>query len=439
MAEERKIDLSNWTDTEIHEERDAVFGHMKDLQKRADERESDQKGVFTGDEEARWEALNTRYDDLGSELSKRDEVRAAQVQAEVRRQQLEELDERRGESRGRRADPDPVAGFEDQDRRSADIQDRVIRRWLESRGNGINLSPSEKRAMQADQDNIGGTLVASTQFVNRLVKFTDDLVFMRGLATILPLTNADSIEVPSWDTDPDDADNTSETGTGSEDSAARTGRRLLTPRPMGKRIKVSRKLSRISATPIVDFIAQRLAYKFSITEEKDYLTGSGAGESLGVFTASNNGISTSRDVSTGNTTTSIKADGLIEAKFSLKAQYMNSTSLRWIFHRDAVKQIRKLKDGNGDYLWTRGLAGTPDTILEVPYVMSEYAPSTFTTGLYVGILGDFSHYWIAEALGLEIQRLDELYAETNEIGLIGRKEVDAMPVLEEAFARVTLA
>jgi predicted phage gp36 major capsid-like protein len=151
------------------------------------------------------------------------------------------------------------------------------------------------------------------------------------------------------------------------------------------------------------------------------------------------GISTGRDVSTDNTTTNLTGDGLINAKFSLKAPYMASPSLRWIFHRLVVRNIRKLKDGNGQYLWAAGLTGKPDTILEVPYVMSEYAPSTFTTGLYVGIIGDFSFYWIADSLNLQIQRLDELYAETNQVGFIGRSETDGMPVLEEAFARVKLA
>ena len=40
---------------------------------------------------------------------------------------------------------------------------------------------------------------------------------------------------------------------------------------------------------------------------------------------------------------------------------------------------------------------------------------------------------------MELQRLAELYAETNQIGFIGRQEVDGMPVLEEAFARLKTA
>jgi HK97 family phage major capsid protein len=57
----------------------------------------------------------------------------------------------------------------------------------------------------------------------------------------------------------------------------------------------------------------------------------------------------------------------------------------------------------------------------------------------VGVLGDFSFYWIADAMTMEMQRLVELYATTNQIGLIGRLESDGMPVLGEAFVRVKLA
>ena len=42
------------------------------------------------------------------------------------------------------------------------------------------------------------------------------------------------------------------------------------------------------------------------------------------------------------------------------------------------------------------------------------------TGLYVGMIGDFSQYWIADALSFSVQRLVELYAATNQTGFIGR-------------------
>jgi HK97 family phage major capsid protein len=83
--------------------------------------------------------------------------------------------------------------------------------------------------------------------------------------------------------------------------------------------------------------------------------------------------------------------------------------------------------------------GEPDTLLGLPTSMSQYAPNTMTTGQYVGILGDFSFYWIADALNMEMQRLVELYSQTRQIGLHAWLETDGMPVLEEAFVRVKLA
>jgi len=190
--------------------------------------------------------------------------------------------------------------------------------------------------------------------------------------------------------------------------------------------------------PTETIVRDRLAYKFGVTEEKSFLLGTGASQPLGIFTASANGIPTTRDVSSGNTTTSIGFDGLISAKFSLKSQYL--AKARWLFHRDAVAQISKLKDTANQYLWQPSQKeGTPDMIHGVPVFMSEYVPNTFTTALYVGMITDFSNYWIADAIDMQVQRLLELYAETNQVGFIGRKETDGMPVLGEAFARVKLA
>ena len=55
------------------------------------------------------------------------------------------------------------------------------------------------------------------------------------------------------------------------------------------------------------------------------------------------------------------------------------------------------------------------------------------------MLGDFSNYWIVDGMEMEMSVLTELYALSNQIGYISRLSTDGMPVLEEAFARVTLA
>ncbi len=199
---------------------------------------------------------------------------------------------------------------------------------------------------------------------------------------------------------------------------------------------MSRTLLR-KAPQVEQLVRERLAYRFGIVMENAYLNGDGAGKPLGVFTASAQGIPTSRDVATGNEATTMKFAGLIAAKFALKTGYW--ARARWLFHRDGVKQLVSLVDGEGQFLWRESVrAGEPDTLLGLPVFMSEYAPNTFTTGKYVGIVGDWSNYWIADALDMDLQRLDELYSESNQVGFIGRMESDGMPVLGEAFVRVKL-
>ncbi len=299
-----------------------------------------------------------------------------------------------------------------------------------------SLTGEELRALQVDSPTAGGYLVAPQEFTAELIKAIDDQTFIRSLATVLPVTAAESLGAASLDADPADATWTSELGTGSEDSTMAFGKRELKPYPLGKRIKVSRRLLRL-ASAAEGIVRDRMAYKFGITLEKAAMTGSGAGQPLGVFTASNDGIPTSRDVATGNAATYPTLDGLIEAKYALKGGYWQRAA--WIFHRDIVKLIAKLKDGEGrPALELASTPGMPDRLLGLPLYVSEYAPNTATSALYVGIVGDFSYYWLAEALQFELQRLDELYAETNQVGFIGRLEADGMPVLAEAFARVKL-
>lgn len=304
-------------------------------------------------------------------------------------------------------------------------------------GDFRHLGGEELRALQMDLDTSGGYLRPPQQMVGEILKAVDDTTFIRSWARVFSgIPAGASLGVPTLDADPADSDWTSELATGSEDSTMAFGKRELKPYPLAKRIKVSKTLIRGVPT-IENYVRQRLTYKTGITIEKAALTGSGAGQMLGVFTASSNGISTGRDVSTGNTDSAMTPDGLKNAKYNQKQQYW--PRLRWLFHRDGQKMISKFKDNEGRYMWQESIrVGEPDTLLGFPAFMSEYAPNTFTTGLYVGILGDFSNYWIAESLALEFQVLLELYAETNQVGIILRTELDGQPVLEEAFTRVKL-
>lgn len=405
-----------------------------------------EKREFTTEEQGNWDAMMNEADKLRATFEREERMMAAEadmgdpVTASTRPATNERGQETRIEFRSRSMrgtnETDPSWRENPEWRRIMRTADPAYATAFRNFLRGQQAS-AELRALQADLDTQGGYLMTPIQLVDRIIQAVDDAVYMRQWATVFAVPNADSLGVPTLENDPADADWTTELATGDLDSSMSFGRRDLKPHPLAKRLKISRKLL-MKVPNIETFTIGRMAFKFAVPQEKAFLTGTGAGQPLGIFTASTDGIPTSRDVSDGNTTTAVTFDGLINAKYGLKSQYWPRA--RWMAHRDFYKGVAKLKDGDGQYLWRESVrAGEPDRLLGLPAAMSEYAPSTFTTGQYVAAVGDFSTYWIADSMALEVQRLVELYAESNQVGFIGRLDSDGQPTLGEAFSRVKLA
>jgi HK97 family phage major capsid protein len=412
---------------ELFEKRNKIVAEQRQLNDKAAAEGRD----FTAEEQVSWDVMESDFAKIDAQIN---EERSKAEKAEQRAKAVEKNAKRANESyfKPMLVDPENVAVKEE----VRNDQTEMFRRYLLHGRNGFGLE--EQRALQADKDTAGGFLVAPEQFTNQLIQKLDNMVFVRQYATKIMVERAASLGAAALDNDPGDPTWTSELGTGALDSTMDFDKRSLTPHPLARRIKVSNRLLRVATMDVEALVRDRLAYKFGVVEENAFLNGTGTNQPLGVFTASAQGINTDRDVSDGNTITAIKADNLINVKYALKAQYRKGC--RWIFHRDALKMIRKLKDGEGNYLWRPGISsGAPDTILDLPYDESEYCPSTFTTGLYVGALCDWTYYWVVDSMDFSIQVVSELYSETNQTGYIGRKETDGMPTVSEAFVRVKLA
>ena len=296
----------------------------------------------------------------------------------------------------------------------------------------------QKAALQSNDSEQAGYLLASEQFTAGILKEVDDICFIRQYAKIHTVPEAGTLGIRRRAARMNTFGWSTELTVSTADSALKYGKKVLNPSHLTGQILLSRDLVRRGGALVASEVSYEMARNSSEKMEDGYLTGNGAEQPLGVFTASTDGISTGRDVVTGSTT-AILADGLIDAKYALKAQYRNNAmgACRWLFHRDAVKMISKLKDNQNQYLWLQSLReGEPDRLLNIPIDESERVPNTFTTGLYVGLLANWNYYEIADALDMELQVLYELYAQSNQIAYIGRIKTDGMPTLEEAFVRV---
>jgi HK97 family phage major capsid protein len=295
-----------------------------------------------------------------------------------------------------------------------------------------------RNALDLGTDATAGYLTAPVEFVQKLIKGLDNFLFMRQLSNVVgPIGAAQSLGFPYRNTEAADATWVAEVTTAPEETTLDFGRREFKPNKMAKLIKVSRTL--MQHAPMAEgVILDEIKHRIGAGAENAYMNGNGTAQPLGIFTASNSGIPTTRDIATDNTDTAVTFDGLLNAKFNIKQQYHANAA--WVMHRDLVKMLAKIKDGEGQYIWQGSLVnGQPDRLLGHPVYMSEYAPNTYATGLYVAVFGDFKQgYMICDANGLNVQVLKELYAPTNQIGYLVDYFGDGAPVLAEAFSRVKL-
>lgn len=295
-------------------------------------------------------------------------------------------------------------------------------------------------ALQVDSDTGGGMIVASERLISGILMAVDDACPIRQYATVYPCSYEETLGAPSLDGDVSEFAFAGENTDAAEDDGLGFGKRELKPKALQRKIiPVSRRLLESPRLNTEQIVIDRVSVALGYTQERAYMNGNGANAPLGMFVASEDGISVSRDVISGHNT-DYTGDGLINAQGALKAPYQNNA--RFLLHRDSITHIRKLKDGNGVYIWQPGLQqNVPNLILGKPYVTSEFAPNTFTQNSYIAIYGDFRYYWIADAISMVIQRLvEQPYAGKGQVGLMFDKmAVDGMPVMGEAFVRIKLS
>jgi HK97 family phage major capsid protein len=146
-----------------------------------------------------------------------------------------------------------------------------------------------------------------------------------------------------------------------------------------------------------------------ITNTK-YTTGSGASTPRGIVTAASSGV-------TAASGTQIAADELIGLVHSIDPAYRNGAG--FMMHDNIVLHLRKLKDGNGEYMWQSGLRdGAPDRLLGYGITINQDMQSSVATGTKTVLFGQLSKYKIRRVNGMRLYRLQERYRDTDQDGFI---------------------
>ena len=278
-------------------------------------------------------------------------------------------------------------------------------------------------ALQIGTDSEGGYLIPD-EFERNLLSGLEENNIFRTLANIIQTTSGDR-KIPivashgsaAW---------VDEEGAYSESDDA-FAQITLGAYKLGTMMKVSDELLNDSVLDLENDLSGEFARRIGNAEEDAFINGDGVGKPTGIL-AAKGGADIGVTTSSG---TAFTADDLINLYHSLLTPYRKKAV--WLMNDSTVQFIRKLKDSNGQYLWQPSLvAGTPNTILGCPVMVSRYMPE-IGAGNKAVAFGDFSYFWIADRQGRSFMRLNELFAAHGQVGFRGSQRVDGKLILPEAI------
>jgi HK97 family phage major capsid protein len=300
------------------------------------------------------------------------------------------------------------------------------------RGERISRDIAVKATLNETTAAEGGYLVP-TGYSNDLVKsINQGSVLRQAGARVLSVAGTNSFKVPTLTHSGAAAVKAEEAAF--DEAAPALGEVTFTPWKYTRLSKVSDELLADSRLDVFgQVLSPDAAYAFVQAENTIFATGNGSATAQGVTVGASVGV-------TAAATNAITADEVIDLYHSLAPQYRNNAA--WIMSDAVLKVIRKFRESGsttGAYLWQPSIqAGEPSLLLGRPVYTLSTMPAA-TTGLKPIVFGDMSFYTIADFGGLEMKRLDELYAASGQVGFRWFKRVDGNVMLSAAIKSLIMA
>ena len=187
----------------------------------------------------------------------------------------------------------------------------------------------------------------------------------------------------------------------------------------GSLVKVSKSLLNNSDFNLTQYVIDRMAEKFAAFIEKEGINGT-SNKISGIVGSYDD---TNMKVTLANKS-SVTSDELIDIQEKVPDVYQANAC--WIMNRNTRKAIRKLKDGQNNYLLNQIFGKAWDyELLGKPVFCSENVTALGTASKPVILYGDISGLAIKEAETMDISVLLEKFATQHAIGVCGYCELDA--------------
>lgn len=201
-------------------------------------------------------------------------------------------------------------------------------------------------------------------------------------------------------------------------------------------VLISKQLINNSQIDVVSIVIQKLAENIAAFVENFLLNGDSSISDSGL----KGSVDTVNNVKTVASVAALGSDDLIDVQDKIPDAYQ--TNACWIMSPSVRTKIRKLKDGQNNYLLIADYTkGSGYTLLGKPVYVTDNLPSAASaaSGDIIAYYGDFSGLAVKTGEQAEIQLLVEKYADQHAIGINTWFELDARVENTQKIAALALS
>ena len=296
------------------------------------------------------------------------------------------------------------------------------------------LSREDMKALTVGADPTAGFL-APVDYAREIIKGETEFSPLRSVVRIRQ-TARRAVQIPKrsgqfsavW---------TAESGTRSETEGLSYGLEEIPTHELYALVDVSEQMMEDSEFNLEEELRQEFSEQFAVAEGAALVQGNGTGKPEGLLQSAAVAETVSGSAASIADATG-QADGLIDLYYGLKTAY--AVHGTWLLNRGTLGEVRKLKDGQNNYIWQPGLAnGVSNTILGQPYVEIPDMPDVAANAFPI-VFGDLRRaYTIVDRINLSVLRDPFTQATSGNVRFIARRRVGGQVVLAEAIRKLKVA
>ncbi|NJM34941.1 MAG: phage major capsid protein [Rhodomicrobium sp.] len=276
------------------------------------------------------------------------------------------------------------------------------------RGEAHNLRRLEEKALSAGSDADGGYLVPEEveAGVMRALREASPIRAISGVRQVSGNTYKKPFAITGaatgW---------VAETGTRAQTNSPTLAELAFPTMELYAMPAATQTLLEDAAVNIDEWVAEEVRIAFAEQENTAFVSGDGTNKPKGFLSYTKVAEASWTWDKIGYLTTGVAgdfptgdpADKLIDLVYKLKAPYR--ANAHWVMNRSTQAEIRKIKDGEGNYIWRPSdQAGQGATLMTFPIAETEDMPE-IDTDSYSIAFGDFGRgYLVVDRLGIRILR-----------------------------------